>query len=171
LGNDVCFPAPVYDLHTERLIPHPVDVTEAERIVACQPDSDDSWAEDFPFDGDVIGATMFLRTTSTHGDQRPFGHYVITRIADGQVIGGVGFKGQPGNGSVEIGYGLVPSARGHGYAAEAVRGLVALARQHMLKRVVADTHKDNIASQRTLEHGGFTLIGSDGNLHFYEVVL
>lgn len=167
----VCFPAPMTDLHTERLILRPVDVTEAKRIVGRQPDPNDSWAQDFPFDGDVIGATMFLRATAAHGDQRPFGHYVITRIADGQVIGGVGFKGQPKNGSVEIGYGLAPSARGHSYAAEAARALIALAREHRLTRVVVDTDKSNIASQRTLEHAGLTRIGTDGNLHLYEVVL
>ena len=171
VARGVCHPAAVTDLQTERLILHPVDVTEAERIVVGQLGPDDSWAEDFPFDGDIIGATMFLRATAAHGDQRPFGHYVITRIADGQVIGGVGFKGPPENGSVEIGYGLAPSARGHGYAAEAARALVALAREHRLTRVIADTDTGNTASQRTLEHAGFTQFGTDGNLHLYEVVL
>ena len=169
--TDVCFPEPVPDLHTERLILRPVDVTEAERIVARQPSPDDAWAEDFPFDGDVIGATMFLRATVERGDQRPFGHYVILRIADGQAIGGVGFKGQPESGSVEIGYGLTPSARGHGYATEAVRTVIAIARQHQLKRVVADTDDGNIASQRTLERAGFTRIGTNGNLYLYEINL
>jgi hypothetical protein len=51
----------VTDLHTERLTLRPVGTDEAERIVARQPGPQDSWAEDFPFDGDVIGATMFLR--------------------------------------------------------------------------------------------------------------
>jgi RimJ/RimL family protein N-acetyltransferase len=171
VAEDGCFADAVTDLHTERLILHPVDATEAERIIARQPDPDDSWAEDFPFDGDVIGATMFLRATAADGDQRPFGHYLVTRIADGQVIGGVGFKGQPENGSVEIGYGLVPSARGLGYAAEAARALIALAREHRLTRLIADSDVGNIASQRTLEHAGFTRIGTNGNLHLYELVL
>ena len=166
-----CHGGAVTDLQTARLVLHPVDVTEAERIVAGHQGPDDLWAEDFPFDGDVLGVTMFLRATAAHGDQRPFGHYVITRIADGQVIGGVGFKGRPENGSVEIGYGLAPSARGHGCAAEAARALVALAREHRLTRVTADTDTGNTASQRTLEHAGFTQLGTDGNLHLYEIVL
>ena len=171
VARGVCHPAAVTDLQTERLILHPANVTEAERIVARRPGPADSWAEDFPFDGDIMGVTTFLRASAAHGDQRPFGHYVITRIADGQVIGGVGFKGRRENGSVEIGYGLAPSARGHGYAAEAARALVALAREHKLTRVVADTDTGNTASQRTLEHAGFTQLGTDGNLHLYEVVL
>ena len=148
-----------------------VDTAEAEHIVVRQPGPEDFWTEDFPFDGDVTGTTMFLRATAAHGDQRPFGHYVITRIAEGQVIGGVGFKGQPKNGSVEIGYGLAPSSRGHGYAAEAAQALISLAREHGLTRVVADSDKGNVASQRTLEHAGFTKIGTDGSLHLYEVLL
>jgi RimJ/RimL family protein N-acetyltransferase len=100
-----CFPDPVTDLHTEQLILRPLDTDEAERIVARQPGTQDSWAQDFPFDGDVAGVTMFLRATAAHGDQYPFGHYVIIRTADGQAIGGIGFKGQPADGTVEIGYG------------------------------------------------------------------
>ncbi|WP_367652449.1 GNAT family N-acetyltransferase [Intrasporangium sp.] len=87
----------------------------------------DRWAADFPFDGDVLGATAYLRATAEHGDQRPWGFYRITRAADGQAIGGIGFKGQPEDGCVEVGYGLAPSARGHGYAAEALAALISLA--------------------------------------------
>ncbi len=158
-------------LHTERLILHPIDTAEAERILARQRGPEDSWAQDFPFDGDVIGLTAFLRATASNGDQRPFGHYRITRTADGQAIGGIGFKGQPDYGSVEIGYGLVPSARGNGYAAEAAQALVALARQQGLSRIVADTDEDNIASQRTLERAGFTQTGTNGDLYLYAIVL
>ena len=70
---------------------------------------------------------MFLRATATHGEQRPFGYYRITRLADGRAIGGLGFKSQPDGGCVEIGYGLAPSARGDGYAAEAVIALLTVA--------------------------------------------
>ena len=158
-------------LHTERLILHSIDAAEAERIVARQRGPEDSWAQDFPFGGDVIGLTAFLRATAANGDQRPFGHYRITRTADGLAIGGIGFKGRPDNGSVEIGYGLVPSARGNGYAAEAAQALVALARQQGLSRIVADTDEDNIASQRTLERAGFTQTGTNGDLYLYAIVL
>ena len=157
------------DLNTERLTLRPIDTDEAERIVARQPGPQDSWAQDFPFDGDVIGATMFLRACSAHGDQHPFGHYVIMRIANGQAIGGIGFKGQPDNGTAEIGYGIAPSGRGNGFATEAARAIVNLAREHGVSRIVADTDRDNTASQRTLEHAGFTKTGTDGDLLLYEL--
>lgn len=159
------------DLCTERLTLRAIDVDEAERIVARRPGPHDSWAPDFPFDGDVIGATMFLRATAAHGDQRPFGHYVIARTADGQAIGGIGFKGPPEDGTAEIGYGLAPSGRGSGFAAEAARALVDLAREHGLSRVVADTDRDNVPSQRTLERAGFTRTGADGDLYRWTLAL
>jgi RimJ/RimL family protein N-acetyltransferase len=103
------------DLQTPRLSLHAIDIAEGERIVARRPAAEDAWAKDYPFDGDVIGVTAFLRATAAHGEQRPFGCYQITRTADGKAIGGIGFKGQPIDGCVEVGYGLAPSARGNGY--------------------------------------------------------
>ena len=159
------------DIRTSRLQLHAIDVAEGERIVARSAGPADIWADDFPFEGDVGAAGMFLRATATHGEQRPFGYYRITRLADGRAIGGLGFKGQPDGGRVEIGYGLAPSARGHGYAAEAVIALLSVATDHGLSRVIADTALDNVASQRTLIRAGFRLVSTDAELHLYEVLL
>jgi RimJ/RimL family protein N-acetyltransferase len=72
---------------------------------------------------------------------------------------------------VEIGYGLAPSARGHGYAAEAVIALLAIAAERGVTAVLADTEIDNIASQRTLERARFRLVRSEDALRYYEVAL
>ncbi|MEH1164110.1 GNAT family N-acetyltransferase [Micromonospora sp. CPCC 205539] len=162
---------PVTDLRTPRLCLHAIDAKEGERIVGRRAGAGDAWAEDYPFDGDVRGVTAFLAATATHGDQRPFGHYRITRTADGKAIGGIGFKGRPDDGRVEVGYGLAPSARGHGYAAEALVAVLNLAADHDLTRVCADTTEDNVASQRTLERAGFRRTGINGDLYRYEVLL
>jgi RimJ/RimL family protein N-acetyltransferase len=159
------------DVRTERLELHPIDVAEGQRIVARIAGPDDSWASDFPFEGDVAAVGSFLRATAASGEQRPFGFYRITRLADGRAVGGIGFKGQPAGGCVEIGYGLAPSARGNGYAAEAVAALLALATGHGLSRVIADTALDNAASQRTLIRAGFRLLRVDDELQLYEVLL
>ncbi|NHA67421.1 GNAT family N-acetyltransferase [Phycicoccus flavus] len=156
---------------TARLTLEAADVAEAERIVARRPGRSDRWAEDFPFDGDVLAATMLLLQSADHGDPAPFGHYVVRRRADGLAVGGIGFKGPPVDGEVEIGYGLVPSARGHGFAAEAVAAVVGVAREQGLTRVVADTDLGNIASQRTLERAGFTETGREHGIVLYELVL
>jgi RimJ/RimL family protein N-acetyltransferase len=159
------------DFRTERLELHPIDVAEGQRIVARIAGPDDSWASDFPFEGDVAAVGSFLRATAASGEQRPFGFYRITRLADGRAIGGIGFKGQPVGGCVEIGYGLAPSAHGNGYAAEAVAALLALATGHGLSRVIADTALHNAASQRTLIRAGFRLLRVDDELQLYEVLL
>lgn len=163
--------AAMTDIRTSRLELHAIDVAEAERIVARSPGPADSWAGDYPFEGDVGAVGGFLRATAAQGDQRPFGYYRITRLADGQAIGGLGFKGRPDGGCAEIGYGLAPSARGHGYAAEAVIALLSVAADHGLFRVIADTTLDNIPSQRTLIRAGFRLVRTDAELHHYEVLL
>jgi RimJ/RimL family protein N-acetyltransferase len=159
------------DVRTSRLQLHAIDVAEGERIAARSAGPADAWAEDFPFEGDLAAVGGFLRASAAHGEQRPFGYYRITRLTDGLAVGGIGFKGRPDGGSVEIGYGLAPSARGHGYAAEAVVALLAIAAEHGVSRVVADTTPDNVASQRTLTRAGFRLVGTDAEFHQYEVVL
>jgi RimJ/RimL family protein N-acetyltransferase len=159
------------DVQTSRLKLHAIDVAEAERIVARSAGPTDAWADDFPFEGDVAAVGGFLRATAALGEQRPFGYYRITRLSDGRAVGGIGFKGQPDGGCVEIGYGLVPSARGHGYVVEAVIAILTVAADHGLFRVVANTTPDNIASQRTLIRAGFRIVSTDAELHHYEVLL
>lgn len=159
------------DIRTERLILHPIDLAEAERSIERRPTAADHWAEDYPFDGDVTGMRIMRYATAQHGEQRPFGHYRIDRAADGLAIGGIGFKGRPRDGSVDIGYGLSPSARGHGYAAEALIALLRFAADHGVTRVTADTTEDNPASRRTLERAGFRRTGTKLDMIFYEVRL
>lgn len=162
----------VTELQTERLTLHPVDTAEAERIIVRRPGFEDRWMENYPLDGDLYALTAFLKASDTHGDQGPFRYYRITRTVDGITIGGIGFKGKPNNGSVEIGYGLAPSARGRRYAAEAAHALVALARQHGLSRIFAHTGEDNFTSQRTLERVGFKRAGvNDDEEYVYAIDL
>ncbi|MBC7690958.1 MAG: GNAT family N-acetyltransferase [Methylotenera sp.] len=76
------------------------------------------------------------------------------------VIGYVGFKGAPTQvGSVEATYELTPSLMGRGYAGEALGALVQWAfTQPKVKRIVADTTPENMASKRTLEKCGFRFL-------------
>jgi RimJ/RimL family protein N-acetyltransferase len=171
LSDGGCLASAVTDFWTSRLQLHAIDIAEAERIVARSAGPNDAWAHDFPFEGDVGAVGGFLRATAARGEQRPFGYYRITRLADGRAVGGIGFKGQPDGGCIEIGYGLAPSARGNGYAAEAVVALLAIAADHGVPKVIAETALDNVASQRSLIRAGFGLVGTDGELHHYEAVL
>jgi RimJ/RimL family protein N-acetyltransferase len=99
-----------------------------------------------------------------HGVEE-FGFYLIVRREDGLVVGEIGFVGPPVNGVVTIGYAIVPSARGHGYATEAIRGLTgwALARADV-DEVHADTLPDNEPSVRALLRAGFAEVAPRGRL-------
>jgi RimJ/RimL family protein N-acetyltransferase len=154
--------------HTARLSLHAIDEPEARRIQDRAPQTGDAWAADYPFEGDLAAIASFLRANAHRGEQRPFGYYQIRRQSDGLAIGGVGFKGPPDGGVVEIGYGLVPSARGQGYATEALQILVQIAASLGVTTIRADTDLDNVTSQRTLEHAGFYQVKVVSELCYYE---
>ena len=156
------------DSRTVRLSLHAVDELEARRIHDRAPQSGDTWAADYPFEGDLAATGSFLRAIEQNGEQRPFGYYQIRRRSDGLAIGGVGFKGSPDGGVVEIGYGLAPSARGRGYAAEALGALVQMAAGLGVTTIRADTDLDNVASQRTLERAGFHQVAANSEVCHYE---
>ncbi len=68
-----------------------------------------------------------------------------------------GFKGAPQDGTVEIGYSVLPRFQGHGYATEMVRALIDWAfSQPGVLRIVAETTESNTASMRLLHRFGFT---------------
>jgi RimJ/RimL family protein N-acetyltransferase len=156
------------DHRTDRLILHAVEQHEARRIHDREPHAGDAWVADYPFDGDLAAVGSFLRATERYGEQRPFGYYQIRHQSDGLAVGGVGFKGAPDGGVVEIGYGVAPSARGHGYATEAVGGLMKVAAGLGVAIIRADTDPANVASRRTLERAGFSQIRADAELYYYE---
>jgi [ribosomal protein S5]-alanine N-acetyltransferase len=119
------------------------------------------WASDYPTEGDIVIAGLVAQdSVARAGTYVP---YKITLRALGQVIGGCGFLGPPdATGSVEIGYGLVPSQRGKGIATEAVKGLLDAAwRDPVVKLVVAFTDKDNQPSQGVLRKAGFQQVDSN----------
>lgn len=158
------------DLVTARLVLHPMSVAEAEQVVAGKPGDGARWAPGYPAEGDVAGAQGFLNTCADSGDPQPFGAYQIRRREDAQAIGGLGFHGAADeDGTVTIGYGLIPSARGHGYATEALRGLLLFAREGGIACVKGDTAHDNVASQQVMTAAGMRLVADDGHLKHYRI--
>ena len=92
-----------------------------------------------------------------------------------RVVGSVSFKSfDPGSGSAEIGYGIAPGERRRGFAAAAVRELVAAAfARPETRRVFAQVQPGNAASRRVLERNGFAVVGEsvdpeDGPVLRYE---
>jgi predicted acetyltransferase len=85
---------------------------------------------------------------------------------DGEVCGSVGFRWQPGTAELpphclgHIGYSVVPWKRRRGYATEALRQLLPLARAEGLAYIEITTDFDNVPSQRVVEANGGVLIGT-----------
>ena len=88
-----------------------------------------------------------------------------------RIVGTIGFHGPPNPaGSVTVGYGLAPGARGQGYATEALRAVVAWAlAQPEVVVVEADTTHANLPSQRVMERAGMRCYDRNDQLRFYRV--
>jgi RimJ/RimL family protein N-acetyltransferase len=102
-------------------------------------------------------------------DDEPFGVWLIVERESGTVVGDIGFMGPPAeDGSVEIGYSVIPGRRRRGYATEAGRALVGWAlSQPNIRAVSAACSGDNAASIRVLERLGFARTGEeDGQLRW-----
>jgi len=80
-----------------------------------------------------------------------FGPYAVTLRDSGALIGYCGlffFDDINGRAEIEIGYRLIRSAWGHGYATEAARAVATYATTTLgIKRLIALIHVDNVASQ------------------------
>lgn len=79
------------------------------------------------------------------------------------LIGTAGFKGPPVDGTVEVGYGIVAEHQRRGCASEATQGLIDFAFAHPeVKRVIAETYPELVASIGVMTRCGMRLIG-DGS--------
>jgi RimJ/RimL family protein N-acetyltransferase len=89
--------------------------------------------------------------------------YAITRNPQGQresLVAGAGYLGPPFDGTAEIGYSVIPSARRNGFATEIVAALVDNAfAVPTIDRVIAHTSDANEASTHVLLRCGFDRVG------------
>ncbi len=81
------------------------------------------------------------------------------------VVGAASFNGPPAaDGTVELGYQVVPAHRRRGLTVEGCTALIEWAFfDSRTQRVVADCAADNAASVRTLEKLGFDFLGTRGD--------
>lgn len=143
---------------------------EAERVAAGRPAvGDPPWAEGYPLDGDVRACVAYASRMGETEESDPFGYYQLT--LGGEAVGGAGFHGPPAGGVAEIGYGVVPSARGQGIATAAVLELLEVAARLGATRVVGRTTAENLASQRVMLAAGMRHTGCQGGWLCFEVDL
>ncbi|MBD8868107.1 GNAT family N-acetyltransferase [Nocardioides donggukensis] len=121
------------------------------------------WHPDYPRPADRDAAAL-----RREGD--PWGPRHIVRAGDGLVVGSIGFFGPPAPSGppdaptepeVEVGFGLVPEAHGHGAATEALRGLLRETDRAGV-RVRGAVRPDHTPSLRVLATCRFTdVLGAD----------
>ncbi|WP_228002622.1 GNAT family N-acetyltransferase [Nocardia australiensis] len=142
-------------LTTARLLLRSWTGTEAAAVLDDDRQAD--WAEDFPSEGDRVIASLFAEHPAW---LQPHGQRLIIERATGLVVGAIGLFWPPHGGQLEIGYGVVASRRGQGYAAEATRALTEFALAVPdVDTVFADVELANPASARVLEKAGFHRVG------------
>jgi RimJ/RimL family protein N-acetyltransferase len=146
-------------IRTERLTLSTLSVAQWGEILAGRgPDA----ARGYPTEGDLVLARLIVAGDWPSDDWGPM---QIRCNVDGLAIGGVGCKGAPDErGRVEIGYGLAESARGHGYATEAVDGLIDRLIDKGVVEVVAECQADNAPSIAVLRRCGFIEVARQGRL-------
>jgi RimJ/RimL family protein N-acetyltransferase len=159
----------VNQIATERLQLRQLDVGESRALLNGRAHPERPWISGYPIEGTLIAVEAFLRQVSVGGRPGPYGVYQLIRLTDSLVLGDIGFHAPPDrSGTVTVGYGLAPAARGQGYATEALRALIdwALA-QPGVRRVEADTAHGNLPSRRVMERAGMRFIGQNDLLRFY----
>jgi RimJ/RimL family protein N-acetyltransferase len=124
-------------------------------------------------------AGMRARQVRERPDDAPWLLRAIVRSEPGlprQAIGHLNFHAGPNeDGQVEIGYTLLPAARGQGYAIEAVRAMFDWARRvHGVRRFRASVAPDNERSLNLIGKLGFVHTGEqwdpdDGRELVYEL--
>jgi len=123
----------------------------------CDPLSDGENRK--PFD-EALLRTVLREPLSERRARAILVPYVIENTADESLYGGITFRHfDPMRGVIEIGYWLLPHARGRGLATRSVRAAAREAFASGLWRIEANVRIGNGASERVLERVGFTREG------------
>ncbi|MCX4632566.1 MULTISPECIES: GNAT family N-acetyltransferase [unclassified Streptomyces] len=142
------------ELTTERLVLRTWTAAEAAAVLDCAGGTRPAdWAGDFPSEGDSVIASLLGDNPAWLGT---YGHRLIIERDSGLVVGSIGLFWPPTEGVLELGYGVVASRRGRGYATDAIRALAAFAlTAPAVHTVAAGVELPNPASVRVLEKAGF----------------
>lgn len=126
-----------------------------------------------PGEYDRFAVTYFRDRLLEQGDEVApwYAWYAIrpaTSADRASLIGCGGYFGPPTpDGTVEIGYSVVPECRGLGYATEMVRALTAHAfAVAEVRRILAEANVENLASITVLTRSGFRRMGTGREPHF-----
>ena len=146
-----------------RVVLRPITAGEAQAVLAGRAPAGVRVPPDYPTEFSVDIARSV-------GGGSALGPYFVQRAHDDLVVGEIGGDVvEPG--VAEIGYAIVGSCWGRGYATAAVRALAGTARTVPgIGRLVAHIPLDRQASGRVVEKAGFMLVGEVEDQHGDEVL-
>ena len=114
-----------------------------------------------PTPRDVVQNDILPRFLSYYERFAGFGFWAAMEKSSGQFLGWFHFRSMEGSppDEIELGYRLRKEAWGKGYGTEGSRALIRKGFTELgVRRVVASTYQDNLASQRVMEKAGMTLV-------------
>lgn len=145
-------------------------LVRTERLVLRRPTSDDGAAmfavhgdpqtnqyNPYGPDPDLATSEDVLRQWLRQWEEDGYGYWAVSLLLNDEVIGFGGVRRYPWRERdiLNLYYRFTPAAWGHGYATEAARAAVALARAHLpALPIVARVRAVNVASVRTAERAG-----------------
>ena len=151
-------------LHTARLDLHPLPLPLLEALLDGDLPRARSLApfpvDEATFEDDEYVLTLRRDQLRADPSQLPWLYRAAVLRETGAVVARAGFHAPPdAEGTVEIGYRVVPSWQGRGLATELARGLLEWARRSGAVRCLASTAPGNAASQAVLGKLGFVRTG------------
>jgi GrpB-like predicted nucleotidyltransferase (UPF0157 family)/RimJ/RimL family protein N-acetyltransferase len=148
-----------FPLETERLVLRSKTLGDLDAMQELYGDPDvAAWLGGEPFNREQTREHLLrhMRLEREHG----FATWAVVEQSSGKVIGHCGLQHLDGGPEVEVGWALVPSRWGRGYATEAARASVAWGFEQLgLEEIVAVTRPTNARSRRVMEKLGMTYEG------------
>jgi RimJ/RimL family protein N-acetyltransferase len=139
--------------------------TEADGDSLCDLDGDPAVMRFItggaPTSRSVIEVEVLPRFLRSYARADGFGVWAAIEKSTGDFLGWFSLQPMDGTGGVEatLGYRLRQAAWGQGYATEGVRALIHKGFAELgLRRMIASTYQDNLASRRVMEKAGLTLV-------------
>ena len=160
----------------ERVRLRPIQPDEAAAILAGRLPTHLTFADAYPGENSIEVMDIFVG--ERRGESPNFSPLFIVRGEDGAIIGEIGWSNPQGPEAPVVGYDVVETLWGRGYATDALRALIAyLLSMPQVDRVCADTLKTHIASRRVMEKAGMRLVregseevdGVTQELVYYEI--
>jgi RimJ/RimL family protein N-acetyltransferase len=148
----------VPEIDAGRLVLRLIDLETAQALLEGRMPAGLAVAEDYPsqFSLEVMDLLAGPRGERLHH----FGPFFLVRKSDATVIGEIGAFLDVPRETAQVGYSVVKSCWGQGYATEALSALLAeLLVRADVRRVVAETMEGHKASRRVMEKAGMREYG------------